>query len=143
MHNMTGGCHCGNVLVHMELGFAPNSFNPRACDCDFCRMHDACYVSDTRGSVRFQIKQEHDCAYYRQGSGIAQFLICRNCAVLIGVLYRAEPLLYAAVNARIFGAAACFGSEQPASPKHLSETQKVERWREVWFSKVRIVYADR
>jgi len=142
MHKVSGGCHCGNMLVDLELARAPDTYNPRACDCDFCRQHNAAYVSDPRGSLTIQIKDEHLSGRYRQGSGQAEFLFCRNCGVLVSVLYRNNGRLYAAVNAKAVSGGKVFGAEQPVSPKTLSASGKVKRWQEVWFSSVSIVTAE-
>src|ERR1700692_2772561 len=32
MHMVSGGCHCGNILVDLELASAPGAYSPRACD---------------------------------------------------------------------------------------------------------------
>jgi len=142
MFTVSGGCHCGNILVDLELARAPDTYNPRACDCDFCRQHNAAYVSDPRGSLTIQIKDEHRSGRYRQGSGQAEFLFCGNCGVLVGVLYRNNGQLYAAVNAKAVEGGKSFGAEQPVSPKTLSAREKARRWQDIWFSNVSIMTAE-
>jgi hypothetical protein len=137
---VTGGCHCGNILVDIELARASDTYNPRACDCDFCSKHAAWYVSDPHGSLLVRIKDARDSRLYRQGSGIADCLLCRNCGVLIGVLYRGDEQLHAAVNARAVEAK--FGAELAVSPKKLSDSEKVKRWQDLWFPNVSIINVD-
>lgn len=139
MHKITGACHCGNVLIDLELTKEPGAYHPRACDCDFCRKHSAAYLSDAQGSLRVRIKEERDAQKYRQGNELADFLLCRNCGVLIGVFHRSDGHVFAAVNAKAIDAAVIFGAEQPVSPKRLSADEKVGRWRELWFSNVSMV----
>jgi len=79
---------------------------------------------------------------YRQGNGLAECLLCRNCGVLVGVLYRTEEGLYAAVNVNATDVRTEFGAQQTISPKKLTETEKVQRWKEIWFSKVDLVIAS-
>jgi hypothetical protein len=141
MHKVNGACHCGNIQLDMELTREPHSYNPRACDCDFCRKHGAAYVSDAQGSLRIRIKDEREIAWYRQGSGIADCLVCRNCGVLIGACYRSEVQLYAAVNAKIAAVGVNFGAEQSVSPKKLSDSAKIGRWQDIWFSDVAVARA--
>ncbi len=143
MHQVNGGCHCGNILVDIELARAPHTYNPRACDCGFCRKHGASYVSDAQGSLVIRIKDERASGKYRQGSGQAEFLFCGICGVLVGVSYRSDGRLYAAVNTRILDAQANFGAERPASPKSLPASEKAARWRDIWFSDVSVVNAAR
>lgn len=142
MHSVNGGCHCGNILVVIELARAPSAYNPRACDCEFCRKHGASYVSDAQGSVQIRIKDEHQSGRYRQGSGLADFLVCRNCGVLVGVLHRSDERLFAAINTKAVDVRATFGAEQSVSPKKLSDSEKVERWQDVWFSNVSVIGLD-
>jgi hypothetical protein len=139
MHKVNGGCHCGNIRVDIELARVPGTYIPRACDCDFCRKHGASYVSDPQGSLLIRIRDERQSGSYRQGSGLAEFLHCRNCGVLVGALYRSDGRLYAAVNAQAVDARVPFGAEQPVSPKKLSDSEKMGRWQDVWFSNVSVV----
>jgi hypothetical protein len=138
MYSVSGGCHCGNILVELEFAGTPNAFNPRACDCDFCRKHCAAYVSDAKGSLRIRIKDERAEGRYRQGSGQAEFLLCRTCGVLVGVLYQSDGGTYAAVNVRIVDVRTDFGVDVPVSPRKLSESEKVQRWQDIWFSNVNV-----
>jgi len=142
MHKFNGGCHCGNILVEIGLTRAPSKYSPRACDCDFCRKHGAAYVSDAQGSVIIRAKDERDVGKYRQGSGQADCLVCRNCGVLIGAFHSSDGRLYAAVNAKIVDSQVTFAAEQSVSPKKLSDVEKVGRWRDIWFSNVSLVHDD-
>ncbi|MHB8406154.1 MAG: GFA family protein [Gammaproteobacteria bacterium] len=142
MHSASGGCHCGNIRVELELARAPDSYHPRACDCDFCRQHNAAYVSDPQGSLVIRIKDQRLSGRYRQGSGQAEFLFCGNCGVLVGVLYRHDGRVYAAVNAKAVEGGKSFGAEQPVSPKTLSASEKARRWQDIWFSNISIVTAE-
>lgn len=139
MHKVNGGCHCGNIVAELGLPHAPDTYNPRACDCDFCRKHCASYVSDPKGSLLIRIKDEQNAGRYRQGSGTAELLFCRNCGVLVSVLYRNEGQLFGAVNSKAVEGPSPFGAEQTVSPKTLSPDRKVKRWQDIWFADVRVV----
>lgn len=138
MHSVSGGCHCGNILLDLRLANEPASYNPRACDCAFCRKHGAAYVSDARGSLRVRISDERRIGTYRQGSELAEMLLCTHCGVLVGALYRTEGQIYATVNVRVIEGTESFGTEQPVSPKKLSGDAKVARWKDLWFSNVEL-----
>jgi hypothetical protein len=124
------------MLVAAEFADALHTYNPRSCDCDFCHKHGASYLSDARGSLNIQTKDPRECGTYRQGSANADFLLCRNCGVLVGVCYRSNGRLYAAVNAAILANREEFGKAQTASPKLLSAAEKTRRWQDIWFSDV-------
>jgi hypothetical protein len=138
VHALNGGCHCGSIRVELELSRSPESFHPRACDCEFCRKHTAAWISDREGSVRIHIAPDGHALIYRQGSGQAELVLCRHCGVLVAALYRNGGRLHAAINARSIDGAVAFGSEQPVSPQTLSSRQKAERWQDIWFSNVTI-----
>jgi len=109
---------------------------PRACDCDFCRKHGAAYISDPQGSVRIQVKDAQQLGKYRQGSGIAECLICRNCGVLVGVVYVDNRRLYAGINCKVIDGNPGFAEAVPVSPKTLPDDEKVGRWKDLWFADV-------
>ena len=71
MVTVSGGCHCGNIGVELQLTRAPDSYSPRACGCDFCRKHGAAYVSDPDGALHMRIADPAQAGRYRQGSGQA------------------------------------------------------------------------
>jgi hypothetical protein len=138
MHKLTGGCHCGNIVVDFELASAADEYHPRACDCDFCCKHGAAWLSDANGSLLIRIKEPRESKTYRQGSGQAELLLCRNCGVLVAVLHRSNQKLYAAVNVRAVEGTGGFGVARPVSPQSLSPDQKVTRWHDLWFSSVEV-----
>ena len=138
MYKVSGGCHCGNLRVEAQLTRNPESYNPRACDCDFCRKHGAAYVSDPQGSLSIVIRDEQRATRYRQGSGTAELLLCRDCGVVVGALYQGEEGLHGVVNLQAIEAGTRFGAPQPVSPRMLSAPEKVRRWREIWFPNVSV-----
>jgi len=102
-------------------------------------MHGAAYVSDPKGSLSLRIKAAGDRGSYRQGSGQADLVYCRQCGVLVGALYADAGQIYATINSRIIEGPTPFGAEQTASPKALSGEQKAGRWRDIWFRNVSIL----
>lgn len=136
--SLSGGCHCGNLRLAISLSRTPQTYQPRACDCEFCTRHAAAYISDAQGSLAIHVKDASRLARYRQGSGQAEFLLCSDCGVLAAVIHESEGRRYGAVNARAFGGGESFGTPQPASPKTLSSAQKIARWQEVWFPDVEL-----
>ena len=141
-HKSTGGCHCGNITFEMELNQDPRSYNPRACDCEFCRKHGAAYLSDKNGSLIVFIENEDNLSKYQQGSGIADFVICKKCGVLVGIYYRDNDKLYAAINSKAVDINTIFGEEKEVSPKKITDLEKIQRWRDIWFCNVKIKSAE-
>ena len=142
MYKSVGGCHCGNITFEMEVTQDPSSYNPRRCDCDFCSKHGAAYISDNNGKLMVSVKNQTNLSKYRQGSGIAEFLSCKECGVLIGACYEKEGQLYAAINSKAVDRNTNFGQEIVVSPKELSDNVKTQRWRDIWFADVSIKYVN-
>lgn len=139
MHRLNGGCHCGNIRFEMALPNAPETYSPRACDCDFCHKHGAAYVADPDGSLLIRLQDEQMVTRYRQGAGIADCLVCATCGVLVAIHYQGEGQGFAAVNSRAIDGGVRFAESIPVSPKELSASEKVERWKRLWFQQVNIM----
>jgi hypothetical protein len=136
-HSLAGGCHCGAVRFALTLTRPPASYQPRACDCEFCTKHGAAYVSDPAGTLELHVSDPRLLARYRQGSGTAQMLLCRQCGVLVGALYEQPDDCYGVVNAQALEGVS-FGARHTVSPRTLSAPDKERRWRELWFPNVRL-----
>ena len=142
-YSLSGGCHCGNLAFTMTLSQAPGNYTPRACDCDFCRKHGAAYLSDPAGTISLSVRDNRQLGRYRQGSGAAEFLLCRGCGVLVAVCYRDNTGgdsndYYMAVNSQAVAGDPAFGAAGTASPKSLGQDEKIQRWRTLWFQKATI-----
>ncbi len=58
LHQCQGGCHYGNLRFNASLSSKRVSFNPRACDCDYCTMHVAASLSDPDGWLEISINDD-------------------------------------------------------------------------------------
>lgn len=116
----------------------PTYFSPRACDCDFCSKHGASYLSDPAGTLEIRCESETDVQRYRQGSGNAEWLVCRTCGVMIGTVYNDQGRMLGAVNRNIIVGNHAFGPELPVSPRTLDADEKIRRWRKLWFKDVEL-----
>lgn len=142
MYKVKGGCHCGNIRLDLDLSRASETYSPRACDCDFCRKHGASYISDPDGSVHIRVKGTQCLGKYRQGSGIADFLLCKRCGVVVGAIYEIDGQVFAAINSQVIEGGTTFGEVKSASPKTLTPTEKVNRWKANWFPNVTLITDD-
>lgn len=133
---LSAACHCGNLRLDIELSRPLETYNPRACDCDFCRQHGAAYLSDPAGSMAVSARDLDALGTYRQGSGNAQLLFCKVCGVYVGVVYEEAGRRFGALNSQIVLAEPGFATPLTVSPKTLSADAKTSRWKEVWFADV-------
>lgn len=135
---LSGGCHCGNIQLHFASNKSALDFSPRACDCSFCRKHGAQYISDPGGVLTLHIVREEMLARYQQGSHSAEFLCCRQCGVLVAVIYEDNDYIYGAINTASVDTPVNFAATQISSPQTLSEAEKIQRWKTLWCSGVKI-----
>jgi hypothetical protein len=98
-------------------------------------------VSDPQGSLLIHVRDQRDTGRYRQGAGIAEMLLCRNCGVLVAALWQG-PHLLGVVNANVLEARDTLAAAEPVSPKSLSAEAKMNRWQKIWFADVRLVTAE-
>src|SRR4029450_9767709 len=85
-----GGCHCGAIGFVYRTALPAERWSIRACQCTFCRAHDALSTSDPRGELEFQLREPALLQRYRFGRRTADFLLCRRCGVYVGARMAAE-----------------------------------------------------
>ncbi len=143
MHTVQGGCHCGNITYVAEFTKDLSTYTPRACDCNLCASHGAAYASDRNGSLKICIRDRQNVNMYRQGSRIADFIICKQCGVLTGACYKEEGRTFGSINVRSSNAYNDFNEGQSAQLEQLSDEERIERWKRYWFTNIVIEYEDR
>ena len=98
MSEYCGGCHCGAIGFRYQTDIEPERWSIRACQCSFCRAHDALSASDPSGSLEFTAKSPDFLNRYRFGLQTADFLLCRECGVYIGALIETEQGHFGIIN---------------------------------------------
>ena len=116
-----GGCHCGNLQVHMRLTRAPAENPLRSCACSFCRSHGTRTVSDPNGQVTIRASDWSRVERYRFGSRTADYLLCRRCGVYIGAVCETSAGPRAVINTLCLHDRAAFVQEA-ARPDYDGET---------------------
>ena len=84
----SGGCHCGNIGVRLQLSRAPEHMPLRSCSCSFCRSHGTRTVSDRDGCVEIAATDWSLVERYQFGSRTADYMLCRRCGVYVGARLR-------------------------------------------------------
>jgi hypothetical protein len=126
-----GRCHCGALRWIFTTAQPLHALVPRACDCDFCTRHGAAWVSDPDGELHVRAR-DGMLHRFRQGSGQAEFLMCRACGELVAVVAQGDSGVIGAVNRNAFDARADFVAETSVSPRMLAPEVKLARWSQVW-----------
>jgi hypothetical protein len=94
----SGGCHCGNIEVHLRLSKPPEESRLRACACSFCRSHATRTVADVDGLAELSAKDWSLVEPYRFGSATADYLVCRRCGVYVAAICETSAGTRAVVN---------------------------------------------
>jgi len=109
---LTGGCHCGNLQLTLEIRRPPDQVPVRACACSFCRAHGARTVTDPGGQVRLRAREPAELGRYQFGQRTAEFLVCRRCGVYVAAVMSAtDGSLRATVNINALAEGARFSRD--------------------------------
>ena len=93
-----GGCHCSALSFCYTTGRSPGDWSVRACQCRFCRMHDALSTSDPQGTLEFAGNDPTALQRYRFALMTADFLICRRCGVYVGAVIETQDGRFGIIN---------------------------------------------
>ncbi|HEV2815826.1 MAG TPA: hypothetical protein VGW40_01185 [Allosphingosinicella sp.] len=122
-----GGCHCGAIRFAFE---SDRPLAPRACQCGFCRRHNARTVTDPAGMATLALAAETN--RYRFGTGTSDYLICGRCGVYVGATAALEGTLYATLNLNAFDDPRLDLVAAPVSYDGEDAAAKAERRRANW-----------
>jgi hypothetical protein len=92
------GCHCGAIACTFSTAVPPEEWSIRACQCAFCRAHDALSTSDPRGRLVFRADDPEKLQRYQFALKTADFLLCRNCGVYLGAVIETGAGRYGILN---------------------------------------------
>jgi len=93
-----GSCHCGAIGFRYDCDEPPAAWAIRACQCRFCRAHNALSASDPAASISFEAQEPEFLQRYRFGLMTADFLICRRCGVYIGAMIETPKGRFGIIN---------------------------------------------
>ena len=132
----TGGCHCGAIGYVYRTSQPPAEWSVRACQCSFCRAHDAWSTSDSDGSLQLHHPDSTQLQRYRFGLQTADFLLCRTCGVYIGAVIETPRGLFAIINLHTLRSAADdyadFPGAVPVTYDMEDEADRVARREQRW-----------
>jgi len=99
-NDFSGSCHCGAIGFTFRTAIELPDWSIRACQCSFCRAHDAQSTSDPAGQISFIASRLESLQKYRFGLRTADFLLCRECGVYIGAVIASAGNAFGIVNVR-------------------------------------------
>jgi len=126
MHEFHGSCHCGNLEIDYTSPTAAADTAVRACQCTFCRKHDARSVSASTGSLVITARDEGLLERYRFGLEVTDYLVCRKCGVYVSAYMQRGDEAYGNVMVNVLDQREDF--PQPA-PLVLDGEDADGKWR--------------
>jgi hypothetical protein len=93
-----GSCHCGAIGFYYHTDISPDAWSVRACQCSFCRAHDALSTSDGDGHIEFTSSNPDFLQRYRFGLKTTDFLLCGRCGVYIGAVIETDSGAFGIIN---------------------------------------------
>ena len=98
MTSHAGTCFCGSIGYQYNTTVAAADWSIRACQCAFCRAHDALSTSDPAGTLEFSASSPDNLQRYRCAMRTADFLLCRECGVYIGAVIETDQGRFGIIN---------------------------------------------
>ena len=133
MRSHPGSCHCGAIGFDYRTSLPPAEWSIRACQCAFCRAHDALSASDPNGELSFVARDPDRLQRYRFALRTADFLLCRDCGVYIGAVIEIGDGYRGIINTHaLVDAPADLAVTQPMSYDGEDVRERVGRRDERW-----------
>jgi hypothetical protein len=108
-----GSCHCGAHRLRYESRIAPAEAEVRACQCGFCRRHNARAVSDSDGRAVIEVNPAA-LNRYRFALGTADYFLCAICGVYLAAVMTEGERSWSVIVLNVLDEAASFA--RPAAP---------------------------
>lgn len=132
-----GGCNCGNIEIFWQVNKTPQA--PRACQCNYCVLKSASYLSEAGSSFSATIRNSELHHIARHGTNTADFHECSACNMLVFVSSDIGGDIYGVINSH------CLHNVKLDRAvvmvfSHESEQDRLTRRRQNWCHPVQIKF---
>jgi hypothetical protein len=138
-----GACDCGAVSFAYHCGQSLEHMEARACQCEYCRPKDACYLSAPAAELRVTVKDLRYLYAHRFGTASADFMHCAVCNGQVFVRCEVGDEVYAVVSARALEGFESLGSILPVDHGTESLAERLARRAQCWIPVVVVASAER
>jgi hypothetical protein len=128
-----GRCHCGAIAIVLRTTRPAEDQVLGACQCGFCRKHNARAFSDPRASVTIAVHEPEQLQRYAFGLRTAEALICRRCGVYVAMVLTDGDRAWSTINIDVLDERLSFN--RPAEARDFSAedvasrtARRKERW---------------
>jgi hypothetical protein len=120
-----GQCHCGAIHVELATERPPEQQILGACQCSFCRKHNARALSDAKAHVTLTAADPPALQRYAFGLRTAEQIICRRCGVYVAMTLAEEERVWSVINVDALDDRALFS--RPPEPRDYSAEDRAGR----------------
>jgi hypothetical protein len=93
-----GQCHCGAIRVELATDRPPGEQVLGACQCSFCRKHNARAFSDPKARVTLTAVDLRHLNLYAFGLKTSHQVICRQCGVYVAMTLAEAGQVWSVLN---------------------------------------------
>ena len=93
-----GQCHCGAIRVELASDRPPEEQALGACQCSFCRKHNARALSDPQAQVTLTAAEPRQLQRYAFGLRTSEQIICRRCGVYVAMTMTDGKRVWSVIN---------------------------------------------
>lgn len=120
-----GQCHCGAIRLELTTERTPSEQVLGACQCSFCRKHNARAFSDPKAHVKLIAADPREVQRYTFGLQTSEQVICRRCGVYIAMTLVDDDRVWSVINVDALDDRAQF--TRTPEPRHYDEEDRGAR----------------
>ncbi len=128
-----GQCHCGAIGVELMSDRPPGEQALGACQCSFCRKHNARAFSDPKARVTLTATDPDELQRYTFGLRTSEQIICRRCGVYVAMTLIDGDRVWSVINVDTLDDRALF-TRMPEARDYSAEDResRIERRKARW-----------
>ena len=93
-----GQCHCGAIRIELTTDRRPGDQVLGACQCSFCRKHNARTLSDPKANVTLTAADPRQLQRYGFGLRTSDQILCRRCGVYVAMTLTDAGQVWSVIN---------------------------------------------
>jgi hypothetical protein len=130
---LRGQCHCGAIRVELATERPPGDQVLGACQCSFCRKHNARAFSDPKAQVTLTAADPQQLQRYSFGLGTSDQIICHRCGVYVAMTLADQGGVWSVINVDTLDDRALF-TRAPEARDYSAEDreQRITRRKARW-----------
>ncbi|MGD9805017.1 MAG: GFA family protein [Hyphomicrobiaceae bacterium] len=120
-----GQCHCGAIQIKLSTNRVPGEHVLGACQCSFCRKHNARTFSDPASDLVLTASEPQFLHRYAFGLRTSEQVICSRCGVYVAMTLNEGDRVWSVLNVDTLRDRALFTG--PAEPRDYSSEDRQAR----------------